>query len=64
MVHRIDGMLWNPWNNHLWELYNVEIAYDNYGKWKKEKMQNISEDNYYYVKICIGKRLKGNSPKC
>ena len=64
MVYRIDGMLWNPWNNHLWELHNVQIADDNYGKWKKENTQNISEDNYYYVKICIRRRLKGNSPKC
>lgn len=26
--------------------------------------KNISKDNYCYVKICIRKRPKGNSPKC
>ena len=52
MVHRIDRMLWNPWNNHLWELHNVQIAYNNYGKWKKENMQNISEDNYCCCCCC------------
>lgn len=31
---------------------------------KKGKKESISKDNYPYVKICIRKRLKGNSPKC
>lgn len=29
----------------------------------KRKDKNISKDNYYYVKICIRKRLEGNSTK-
>lgn len=31
---------------------------------KKGNTKDISKDNYYHVKICIRKRLKGNLPKC
>lgn len=63
MVPRLDEMLWAL----------KMIVYENYIIWKlhlismlseKKDGKNISKDNYCYVKICIRKGLKGNSPKC
>lgn len=45
-------------NYVIWKLHMITMLSE------KGKIKNISKDNCYYVKICIRKRLKGNSPKC